>query len=123
MDYYSNIPYFIGNLILFGVIPVLNWFFVWRLFNKDWQKIVYGFGLGLATPLLNFMIYYVLYFALYPIIMRDEPLGGETPLFKVIHSVVTIVVCGGFTYWLYRFGMRTRYKSKNPVNPVNPVKK
>lgn len=105
--------------ILLVVIPLMNGISCWVLFKRTLNKIIIGALLSLVTSYANFWLYYVFYCLLCSI--NIVGFGSESLGIKVM----TIFICGGFTCWLYRVGMRRRHKlkSKCPVNPVNPVKK
>ena len=95
-------PFFI--LLLF-LIPVLNGIACFLIFKRIIIKVLLGIILVPITFVLNVCCYLLLYFFLFSIFMHGKPVGTEPPSFYRIHKVITILICGCFTVWLYKIGI------------------
>ncbi|MHC5183738.1 MAG: hypothetical protein ACYSPI_05630 [Planctomycetota bacterium] len=116
MDF-DELSWYVELLIIFVLFPILNSIFLWRIFDKRWQKIVFAFGIGMATPFLNYVIMFCVWFMG---IDHSRCFDWE---YTWIQSVVTMTLCGGFSCCLYALERRRRkLKSDLTKNkPENPV--
>ena len=108
--FYENVfeSHFFTTLLI--LIPILNGIACCFIFKTILKKIALGILLASITSYLNFWAYYALYFFLYPFLLEGEALGSETPFFNLIHSIISLLVCGGFCFLLYVIGARSIQK-------------
>ena len=91
------------------ILPVLNGYYAWRLFDKGWQKVALGFGLGLTTPFINYVIFYCLIIG---IAGEDVFKGSVSNLSAISSHFATLAVCGGSTCWLYILAKRKKKRNQ-----------
>jgi hypothetical protein len=104
--FYKDVFCSFFTTILLVVIPLMNGISCCILFKRILNKIMIGTLLSLVTSYLNFWLYYVFYCFLCSINIVD--FGSESLGIKVM----TVIICGGFTFCLYKIGFRKRQKSK-----------